>query len=172
MRKKVFKNYIVPIGLMLGIAMIVELIIFYPKQLKSLFLTGMFGVLVTIYFFIDLFFVKIQISENELQIGTGYKVKEFEDEIRKKGIYSFPFKDLAYVNCVHRLEARIFTFSIILIKKNGKKYEIELTEGTYKNLRKTLKLYFENYKKNHPEEFFNIDLSKMRFEECFVHLWI
>lgn len=119
MRKKLFKNYIVPIGLMLGIAMIVELIIFYPKQLKSLFLTGMFGVLVTIYFFIDLFFVRIQISENELQIGTGYKVIEFEDEIRKKGIYSFPFKDLAYVNCVHRLEARIFTFSIILIKKNG-----------------------------------------------------
>ena len=121
MRKKVFKNYIVPIGLMLGIAMIVELVILYPKQLKSLFLTGMFGVLVTIYFFIDLFFVRIQISENELQIGTGYKVIEFEDEIRKKGIYSFPFKDLAYVNCVHRLEARIFTFSIILIKKNGKK---------------------------------------------------
>ena len=84
MRKKVFKNYIVPIGLMLGIAMIVELIIFYPKQLKSLFLTGMFGVLVAIYFFIDLFFVRIQISENELQIGTGYKVIEFEDEIRKK----------------------------------------------------------------------------------------
>lgn len=147
MRKKVFKNYIVPIGLMLGIAMIVELVILYPKQLKSLFLTGMFGVLVTIYFFIDLFFVRIQISENELQIGTGYKVKEFEDEIRKKGIYSFPFKDLAYVNCVHRLEARIFTFSIILIKKNGKKYEIELTEGTYKNLRKTLKLYLKIIKK-------------------------
>lgn len=165
MKKVLFKNYSAPIALIASLSVTIEAVIAFPTYYKLVIPLIIQTILIIGVCLTCLFFSGIKVSSNEIQIGQIYEIPQFEEELKiKKGVYAFPFKDLVYVGCVQRLDAKPFTFSLIIAKKNGKKYEIEYTCYGYKRLRKTLKRYFENYKKNHPEEFTNFDLSQMDFE--------
>ena len=172
-KKVLIKNPVGPLIIFLIILMLIEFLMVLPKNNELFWIASVFIIFSIVVFFICLFFSGIQISEDGILIGTGTKcsVLKYEKKGKMKNWYSFPFKDLVYVNCVRRLDAQTFNFSLIIIKKNGVKYEIEFVGNQYVKLKKTLKLYFENYKKKHPEQFTNINLSEMTFGTLFLHIW-
>ena len=174
-KKKVlfYKYFTGPIFIIFCLIVSIEVIFNYPNLYRIVIPTVGILILCLVGLFIYLFFSGIQVSEDGILIGTGTKfsVLKYEKKGKMKNWYSFPFKDLVYVNCVRRLDAQTFNFSLIIIKKNGVRYEIELIGYQYVKLKKTLQLYFENYKKNHPEQFTNINPSDMIFDTRLLRIW-